>query len=50
MVYDWDGQRTRRTQVMRFTVAVTVGLTVPLVITMWSYVSGTAAGFPVTLG
>jgi hypothetical protein len=39
MVYDWDGQRTRRTQLMRFTVAVTVGLAVPLVITMWSYVS-----------
>ena len=38
MVYDWDGQRARRTLVMRFTVAVTVRLAVPLVITM-SYVS-----------
>ncbi|KSV71179.1 hypothetical protein N182_30780 [Sinorhizobium sp. GL2] len=39
MVYDWDGQRTRRTQLIRFTVAVTVGLAMPLVIAMWSYVS-----------
>ena len=39
MIYDWDGQRTRRTQVMRFTVAVTVGLALPLVATIWSYVN-----------
>jgi hypothetical protein len=39
MVSDWDGQRTRRIQLMRLATAVTVGLAVPLVITMWSYVS-----------
>jgi hypothetical protein len=39
MVYDWDGQRTRRPQMMRLTVAMTVGLAVPLVFTMWSYLN-----------
>ena len=39
MVYDWNGQRTRRTQLIRFTVAVTVGLAMPLVIAMWSYLN-----------
>ena len=39
MVYDWDGQRARRTQAMRLTVAVSIGLGAPLVITMWSYLN-----------
>ena len=39
MVYDWDGHRTRRIQLMRLAAAVTVGLGVPLAITMWSYVN-----------
>ena len=39
MVYDWDGQRTRKIQLLRLGVAVTVGLAIPLVITIWPYVN-----------
>jgi len=39
MVYDWDGQRTRRMHLMRLATAVAIGLAVPLVITAWSYVT-----------
>lgn len=39
MVYDWDGQSTRQIQLTRLATALTFGLAVPLVITMWSYIN-----------
>ena len=39
MVYDWDGQRTRKIQLLRLGAAVTLGLAIPLVITIWPYVN-----------
>jgi hypothetical protein len=38
MVYDWDGRRTWRIQLMRLVTAIAVGLAVPLLILAWAYV------------
>jgi hypothetical protein len=38
MIYDWDGRRTRRVQWMRLATAVTLGLVVPVAITVWPYI------------
>ena len=38
MTYDWDGQRTRRTMAIKLMAAVAAGLSVPLVLTVWTYV------------
>jgi hypothetical protein len=38
MVYDWNGQKTRRLNLIRLATAVAFGLAVPLAITAWSYV------------
>jgi hypothetical protein len=38
MIYDWDGRRTRRIQLMRLVTAVVIGLAVPLAIAAWPYV------------
>lgn len=37
MTYDWDGQRTRRTMAIKLMAADAVGLSVPLVVTVWTY-------------
>jgi hypothetical protein len=39
MVYDWDGRRTRRIQLMRLATAVTLGLVLPVAITVWPYIN-----------
>lgn len=38
MTYDWDGQRTRRAMAFKLMTAVAVGLSVPLAVTIWSYI------------
>jgi hypothetical protein len=38
MVYDWNGRRTRRMQLMRLATAIAVGLALPLAIAAWPYV------------
>lgn len=38
MTYDWDGQRTRRTMALKLMTAVAIGLSLPLVVTVWTYV------------
>jgi hypothetical protein len=38
MVYDWDGRRTRRIQLMRLATAIAFGLSLPLAIAAWPYV------------
>jgi len=37
MNYDWDGQRARRLIAFRLVTAVTLGLSVPLALTLWTY-------------
>jgi hypothetical protein len=39
MVYDWDGQRTRRIHLLRLATAMSIGLMLPLAITAGSYVT-----------
>ena len=39
MVYDRDGQRTLKIQLLRLGAAVTLGLAIPLAITIWAYVN-----------
>jgi hypothetical protein len=38
MTYDWDGQRTRRMVAFKFMTAVALGLSVPLAVTLWTYI------------
>ena len=38
MTYDWDGRRTRRVVAFKLMTAVVVGLSVPLAVTVWSYI------------
>jgi hypothetical protein len=38
MTYDWDGQRTRRMAAFKFMTAIAVGLSVPLAVTLWTYI------------
>lgn len=38
MTYDWDGQRTKRTQTLRMSTAIVVALVLPLAALAWSYV------------
>lgn len=37
MVYDWDGRRTRRIQLMRLAAAMSIGVALPIAIAMWPY-------------
>jgi len=37
MIYDWDGQRTRRTAAFKLMTAVAIGLSVPVAFTAWTY-------------
>lgn len=38
MTYDWDGQRTRRIATFKLMTAVAIGLSVPLAVTLWTYI------------
>lgn len=38
MTYDWDGQRTRRLIAFKLITAVAVGISVPLAVTLWTYI------------
>lgn len=38
MTYDWEGPRTRRVMAFKLMTAVAVGLSVPLALTVWSYI------------
>ena len=37
MTYDWDGSRTRRLLMLKLATAVTVGLSIPLIAAVWTY-------------
>lgn len=36
MAYDWDGHRTRRLRLAKLITAVSVGLSLPIMIVAWS--------------
>jgi len=38
MTYDWDGQRTRRLVAFKLLTAVAAGLSLPLALTVWTYI------------
>lgn len=38
MTYDWDGQRTRRIVAVKLMTAVAIGLSVPLAVTLWTFI------------
>jgi hypothetical protein len=38
MTYDWDGQRTRRKVAFKLMTPVAFGLSVPLAVTLWTYI------------
>jgi hypothetical protein len=37
MTYDWDGNRTRRLMALKLLTAVAAGLSLPLALTVWTY-------------
>lgn len=39
MTYDWDGQRARRMMMDKLATAVAAGLSVPLAISLWTYIA-----------
>ena len=38
MTYDWDGQRTRRMATFKLMMAVALNISVPLAVTVWTYI------------
>lgn len=38
MTYDWDGQRTRRMIAFKLATAIAIGISLPLAVTLWTYV------------
>ena len=39
MVYDWDGRRAKRLLIFRGALAVSIGISLPLVVTLWTYLA-----------
>jgi hypothetical protein len=39
MVYDWDGRRAKRLLIFSVVTAVSIGISLPLLVTLWTYVA-----------